>query len=52
MSHTINVAVVGIGYWGRNVARNFHELGVLTTLCDADGATEARCRSDYPSVTF
>ena len=52
MSHTINVAVVGIGYWGRNVARNFHELGALTTLCDADGATEARCRSDYPGVTF
>jgi UDP-2-acetamido-3-amino-2,3-dideoxy-glucuronate N-acetyltransferase len=52
MSDTINVAVVGIGYWGRNVARNFHELSALGALCDTDGATEARCRSDYPGVTF
>src|SRR6185369_699432 len=47
-----SVAVVGIGYWGRNVARNFNELGALTTLCDADGVAEARCRSAYPGVTF
>jgi UDP-2-acetamido-3-amino-2,3-dideoxy-glucuronate N-acetyltransferase len=52
MSHTISVAVVGIGYWGRNVARNFHELGALTTLCDTDGVAETRCRAAYPGVTF
>src|SRR5690242_2395905 len=52
MNQTVNVAVVGIGYWGRNVARNFHELGALSALCDADAATEARCRADYPDVTF
>jgi UDP-2-acetamido-3-amino-2,3-dideoxy-glucuronate N-acetyltransferase len=52
MSNTVKVAVAGIGYWGRNVARNFHELGALTALCDADAATEARCRSEYPGVTF
>jgi UDP-2-acetamido-3-amino-2,3-dideoxy-glucuronate N-acetyltransferase len=49
---TASVAVVGIGYWGRNVARNFHELGALTVLCDADAAAEARCRADYPGVEF
>jgi len=52
MSHTINVAVAGIGYWGRNVARNFHELGALAALCDADDATETRCRSEYPGIAF
>ncbi len=25
-----NVAVVGAGYWGKNLVRNFHELGALT----------------------
>jgi cell division GTPase FtsZ len=25
----IKVAVVGVGYWGKNLVRNFHELGVL-----------------------
>ncbi len=25
----INVAVIGSGYWGKNLVRNFNELGVL-----------------------
>ena len=25
----VNVAVVGVGYWGKNLVRNFHELGAL-----------------------
>ena len=28
------VAVVGCGYWGRNLIRNFHELGTLRAICD------------------
>ena len=28
------IAVVGIGYWGKNLVRNFHELGALAALCD------------------
>jgi UDP-2-acetamido-3-amino-2,3-dideoxy-glucuronate N-acetyltransferase len=28
------VAVVGCGYWGRNLVRNFHELGSLRVICD------------------
>ena len=27
-----NVAVVGSGYWGKNLVRNFNELGVLHTV--------------------
>ena len=34
----INVAVVGVGYWGRNLVRNFYELGALSLLCDDRGA--------------
>ena len=30
-----HVAVVGVGYWGRNLARNFSELGALHALCDS-----------------
>ena len=33
------VAVIGCGYWGRNLVRNFAQLGVLRMVCDgADGA--------------
>ena len=29
-----NIAVIGAGYWGKNLVRNFHQLGVLKTICD------------------
>ncbi len=32
-----SVAVVGCGAWGRNLARNFAELGVLAAVVDRDG---------------
>lgn len=28
------IAVVGSGYWGKNLVRNFHELGALKCVCD------------------
>ena len=30
------VGVVGCGYWGKNLVRNFHDLGVLHAVCDVD----------------
>jgi UDP-2-acetamido-3-amino-2,3-dideoxy-glucuronate N-acetyltransferase len=38
---TPKVAVVGCGYWGKNLVRNFHELGSLLAICDVDNF---RCR--------
>ena len=32
----VKVAVVGCGYWGKNLVRNFHQLGSLQTICDVD----------------
>ena len=48
----IKVAVVGVGYWGKNLVRNFHQLGVLAALCDPAPASEEVCRRDYPDVPF
>jgi UDP-2-acetamido-3-amino-2,3-dideoxy-glucuronate N-acetyltransferase len=47
-----NVAVVGVGYWGKNLVRNFHDLGVLTALCDAEESVETNYRRQYADVTF
>jgi UDP-2-acetamido-3-amino-2,3-dideoxy-glucuronate N-acetyltransferase len=33
------IAVVGCGYWGRNLVRNFAELGALAAICDRDTAS-------------
>jgi UDP-2-acetamido-3-amino-2,3-dideoxy-glucuronate N-acetyltransferase len=30
------IAVVGCGRWGKNLVRNFYELGVLSHVCDTD----------------
>jgi UDP-2-acetamido-3-amino-2,3-dideoxy-glucuronate N-acetyltransferase len=46
------VAVVGAGYWGKNLVRNFYELGVLTTLCDSDNSIQAKYGSQYVGLRF
>jgi len=44
------IAVVGLGYWGPNLARNFSELGVLSRLCDLDEDHRTAFAARYPSV--
>lgn len=33
-NQTPSVAVIGSGYWGKNLVRNFAQLGVLASVCD------------------
>lgn len=47
-----SVAVVGVGYWGKNLVRNFHDLGSLGVLCDTQESVEAQYRQQYPHVRF
>lgn len=47
-----NVAVVGDGYWGKNLVRNFFELGALHTVCDGNPLVEASVREKYPQVSY
>ena len=46
------VAVVGVGYWGRNLARNFATLHALGLLCDEQAAAERHCRAEHDGVPF
>ncbi|MHB1412281.1 MAG: Gfo/Idh/MocA family protein [Thermoleophilia bacterium] len=48
MSKHIRIAVAGTGHWGKNLVRNFHQLGALATICDSDPLTLSRFRDDYP----
>jgi UDP-2-acetamido-3-amino-2,3-dideoxy-glucuronate N-acetyltransferase len=45
-----NIAVVGCGYWGRNLVRNFSELGALHTICDTDAKVLKQVASHYPQA--
>ena len=29
-----NLALIGGGYWGKNLVRDFYNLGALHTVCD------------------
>jgi len=50
MSQT-TVAVIGAGYWGRNLVRVYAELGCLSWICDSSDEILAECRRQYPGVS-
>jgi UDP-2-acetamido-3-amino-2,3-dideoxy-glucuronate N-acetyltransferase len=47
---TAGVILAGAGYWGKNLARNFHDLGALRAIVDSNGAVLEERRSQYPDV--
>lgn len=47
-----NIAVIGMGYWGKNLVRNFYELGALAVICDSNQGVEAACGGAYKDVKF
>jgi UDP-2-acetamido-3-amino-2,3-dideoxy-glucuronate N-acetyltransferase len=49
---SLNVAVVGNGNWGKNLVRNFFELGALRLVCDGNPLAEANVRAKYPQLAF
>lgn len=45
-----HLALIGGGYWGKNLARNFQALGVLRTICDSDERTLDGYGEEYAAV--
>lgn len=50
----IKIAQVGCGYWGKNLLRNFAEIGALAAVVDHDVTLTAKAADDYgvPVMTF
>lgn len=44
------LALIGAGYWGKNLARNFAALGVLHTICDVNESLLDHYQTLYPGV--
>jgi len=53
MNRGVSVGVVGLGYWGPNLARNFHQLPDcdLRALCDLDSNRLKNLTHLYPAAT-
>ncbi len=45
-----NIAVIGGGHWGKNLVRNFAELGALHTICDSSPEILSRFETLNPDV--
>jgi len=48
----MQIAVIGCGYWGKNLVRNFAELGVLNTVCDMTEQGRATAYTLAPDCTI
>lgn len=42
--------MVGFGAWGKNLARNFSDLGSLKVICDLDTARLESAKKEYPNI--
>ena len=45
------IAVVGAGYWGKNLVRNYAELGHLSAVCDSNAKALKPFGDSYPDVS-
>jgi predicted dehydrogenase len=48
----IRVGVIGYGYWGPNIVRNFHgqERSKVVAVCDQNPNSQRRVHQAYPGV--
>ncbi len=46
----VKVAVVGAGYWGKNLVRNFGGLNALGAICDSDAERLESFKQQFPGV--
>lgn len=47
-----DLAVIGVGYWGKNLARNYFELKALHTICDHNLYHLAYYQTQFSGVRF
>jgi len=50
MAQEVRVAVVGAGYWGTNLVRNFHGIGSLAAVCDSNRDRLEGVSKSYPEI--
>ena len=50
MSTIPQIGLIGCGYWGRNLCRNFYDLGALASVVDATEKGQATAQSIAPNA--
>ncbi len=47
-----NIALIGLGYWGKNIFRNLNELNALHTVCDIDPNATTEFEKKFPQIKY
>lgn len=50
MTSDTKIAVIGAGYWGKNLVRNFFELGALHSVCDTSSVLLSEIKGSYQGI--
>ena len=52
MTKELNIALIGCGNWGKNIARNLHQMGYLACIYDTKSNLSEELSYDYMSVSY
>ena len=52
MVRELNIALIGCGNWGKNIARNLHQMGFLACIYDSDSKLSEKLSYDYTLPTL
>ena len=47
-----NIALIGLGYWGKNILRNLYELEIIHTACDSSSAVIALHKKKFTGINY
>lgn len=47
-----NIALIGLGYWGKNILRNLYELEIIHTACDSSSAVIAEHKKKFTGINY
>jgi len=50
INKTPSIAVIGTGYWGKNLVRNYAKLRALRMICDKNETVLAQLKAHHPDV--
>ena len=52
MIRELNIALIGCGNWGKNIARNLHQMGVLACIYDSNTKLSGKLNYHYSLPTL
>ena len=52
MTRELNIALIGCGNWGKNIARNLHQMGVLACIYDSNTKLSGNLSYEYSLPIF